>query len=421
MSEFVPTIVESLPYTKNIVTVFSGRKASLEILCKYLRKAISRGHIDEVHFWNYTRNPADDAFLKSIASPKLLCGESENFEQVNIEIAENGFDFEVVNDARVKIRVCDQSNKIEISLKRGNLFVTYNQFPLLSTIDYDPSFAHLIDKTGGKYRVSINNSRFVIYKNSAVVYETPLADFVVGEVYFKNSTYNSETGLLLEYKPEVDPFFLMQPFEKNSWKNYYQHYLDPSYTNSTIIKCDDDIVFIDLARLPLFISKIRGNPELPTPFDILYANTINNGVSAYYQQKYLYVIPKEIGDFEYPPGGFGGSLWESGEKASILHRHFVKNRALYTGGDYSDNDFIEIHSRFSINFFGILGENWYKIADAYQGSDNGTDEYNISVAFRENRGLKTVMYSPFYVSHLSFYSQGLQDSEDLLQMYSNLI
>jgi hypothetical protein len=418
MPEINPTVVDVLPPAKNIITVFSGRKASLEILCKYLRKAISRGHIDEVHFWNYTRNPADDAFLKSIASPKLLCGKRDNFEQVNIEIVENGFEFEVVNEARAKIRVCDQSNKIEISLKRGNLFVTYNQFPLLSTIEEASS----LEKTGGKYQVVIKAGRFVIYKNSVVIYETPLADFVIGEVYFKNSTSNtdseSEPGLLLEYKPEVDPFFLMQPSEKASWKDYYQHYLDPSYTNSTIIKCDDDIVFIDLARLPLFISKIRcDSPH----FDVLYANIINNGVAAYYQQKYLYVIPKELGDFEYPVGGFGGSLWESGEKASVLHRHFVKNRDLYTGRDYCDNEFIEIESRFSINFFGIRGENWYKIADAYEGSDNGTDEYNISVAFRENRGLKTVMYSPFYVSHLSFYSQGLQNSEDLLRMYSKLI
>ena len=39
---------------KNILTVFAGRKNNLEILIKYLKKALELKILDEIHFWNYT-------------------------------------------------------------------------------------------------------------------------------------------------------------------------------------------------------------------------------------------------------------------------------------------------------------------------------------------------------------------------------
>ena len=44
----------------NIVSIFAGRKNNLEILNKYLQKALYLKIIDEVHFWNNTRNKEDE-------------------------------------------------------------------------------------------------------------------------------------------------------------------------------------------------------------------------------------------------------------------------------------------------------------------------------------------------------------------------
>ena len=60
---------------KNILTIFAGRKQNLEILIKYLKKALELKILDEIHFWNYTRNPKDEEYLKTISSHIAL-----NFE-----------------------------------------------------------------------------------------------------------------------------------------------------------------------------------------------------------------------------------------------------------------------------------------------------------------------------------------------------
>ena len=44
----------------NIVSIFSGRKSNIEILKKYLTKALELNIIHEVHFWNNTRNSEDE-------------------------------------------------------------------------------------------------------------------------------------------------------------------------------------------------------------------------------------------------------------------------------------------------------------------------------------------------------------------------
>jgi dTDP-4-amino-4,6-dideoxygalactose transaminase len=46
----------------------------------------------------------------------------------------------------------------------------------------------------------------------------------------------------------------MDPCQKRPWFNYYHHYASPEYKDDIIIKCDDDIVFMDLTKLQEFIN-----------------------------------------------------------------------------------------------------------------------------------------------------------------------
>jgi len=207
-------------------------------------------------------------------------------------------------------------------------------------------------------------------------------------------------------------FYFMDTCER-SWRNYYEYYTNEEYENSTILKCDDDIVFIDLKKLPEFIEFVKKNE-----YDLVSANVINNGVAAYFQQNVLpgNLIPKELMDLEYPqPNGFEGSLWRSGKKAEALHNHFISNPEKFIDGKNEENFWIK--TRFSINFFGYKGKDWYRIHDSH-----GDDEHKLTVEFVRDRGFKNVLYTNFYVSHLNF-GQQLSDgmnTDDLIQKYHGL-
>ena len=60
-------------YIMNIISRFSGRKPNLQILTRYLNVALDLHIINEVHFWNYARNPDDEIFIKD------LCNTNNNF------------------------------------------------------------------------------------------------------------------------------------------------------------------------------------------------------------------------------------------------------------------------------------------------------------------------------------------------------
>jgi hypothetical protein len=97
----------------------------------------------------------------------------------------------------------------------------------------------------------------------------------------------------------------------------------------------------------------------------------------------------------------------------LLHRYFVKNYKEFINFDYKKN-VIPVKERFSINFFGIKGKNWSKIC-----SDCGRDdEFKLTVS----GGFKNVIYSGFYVSHLSFYkqSENFTDVDEIINQYDGL-
>ena len=121
-------------------------------------------------------------------------------------------------------------------------------------------------------------------------------------------------------------------------------------------------------------------------------------------------------DLEYPPGGACGSLWDSGEKAEILHNYFIKNYDNFLNYEYN-NEVIQINTRFSINFFGYKGKNWHKIINCY---DN--DEYKLTVDYVINTNFKNILYFDFYVAHLSFFKQNEKgiNLDKLIDNYNKL-
>lgn len=377
----------------NILSVFAGRKPNLQILRKYLKKALDSNIIDEVHFWNNTRNAYDEEYLKTISNLKRTSStNSGNYIIITPMISsDNSFELNVKASNDIHIKISDIDTEYEIVLGGWN-----NTKSVIR--ENNTEICHLIqdnvadENNGHDFKLMIHNSNLYVIKNGNILIAQKIKhDFEIKHIFFK--TGHNSVGDLTYNPTQNKGFYFMDTCEK-SWKNYYAYYNNKKHENDIILKCDDDIVFIDLYKLPKFIDFIKNND-----CDLVFSNTINNGVAAYFQQNKYHLIPTNLMELEYPPGGFCGSLWESGRKAEQLHDYFIENYKTFIDYNYHA-DIIPIKTRFSINFFGYKGRNWYKIQDAYVD-----DEYNLTVDYVTNRQFNNILYSDFYVSHLSFYRQ----------------
>jgi hypothetical protein len=375
----------------NIISIFSGRKPNIEILKMYLQKALDLNIIDEVHFWNNTKNINDEIYLKSISNLKRSSSINYNYNLISPTILNNSFELNIKapNDIHINITNMDQEYEIVLGgWSNTKSVIRENSNEICCLVQNDIADGNNYNN----YQINIKDDTLNVLKNNELLMSIKIQNnFEIKNIYFKTG-FNS-IGNLTYNTTRNKGFYFMDTCEK-SWKNYYTHYNDKQFENDVIIKCDDDIVFIDLHKLPKFIEFIKNND-----YDLVFANTINNGVAAYFQQNKYNLIPKDLMELEYPSGGFCGSLWESGKKAENLHNYFIDSYKNFLNYEYNDET-IKIDTRFSINFFGYKGKNWHKITNCYRD-----DEFNLTVNYVINKQFKNVIYSNFYVSHLSFFKQ----------------
>jgi hypothetical protein len=377
-----------------ILTVFAGRKHNIDVLRKYLSVAIQKGIIQEVHYWNNTRNKEDEEYIKTISNPKRTSSTGNGvYLKLNTPIRNNEFSVKAraPNDVHLKIQ---GENNVSYEIVIGGwsntkTVIRHEEFKDIISIETPNVCNAAIDM---ELRVKIENRDLFVFKNEELLIQCELPNpFQIEEIYCKTGCRS--VGYWSYEVVEHVGFYFMDTCEK-SWRNYYQHYTDSEYQSSIIIKCDDDIAFIDLDKLPDFIEYARGSD-----YDLLFANTINNGVSAFFQQHKYGLIPKELMMLEYPNNGLCGSLWESGKKAETLHEYFLENHTKFLTHDYN-KDVNHITTRFSINFFAYKCRNWHLIADCFVD-----DERMLTVDFVRDRGFRNAIYSDFIVAHLSFYKQ----------------
>lgn len=389
-----PHIYNSNDRSMNIITIFSGRKQNIEILNKYLKKALELNIIDEVHYWNNTRNLDDENYLKTISNLKRTSSTNEGiYNLITPIISNNSFELNIraSNDIHIKLTHLDLEYEIVLGgWNNTKSVIRENNNEIFNLIQNN-----IADKNNyNNFQINITNNVLNIIKNNKLIISQKIKYyFEIKNIYFKTG-YGS-VGDLTYNTSQNKCFYFMDTCEK-SWKNYYNYYNDKKFENDIIMKCDDDIVFIDLYKLPKFIDFIKNNE-----YDLVFANTINNSVSAYFQQNKYNLIPKELMDLEYPemtPDKYD-SLWESGEKAEILHNYFINNYNNFLNYEYN-NEIIPIYTRFSINFFGYKGKNWHKIIDCYTDDEELLTRYYV-----KNKQFKNILYTDFYVAHLSFYKQ----------------
>lgn len=209
---------------------------------------------------------------------------------------------------------------------------------------------------------------------------------------------------------------VMEVQDKTTWVEYYHYYTKERFPNHIIIKCDDDIMFVDPDRFSSFLDLRRRDRHS----FLLFPSIINNGVCAYVQQK-AGVLPEELfGLLPYEP--FQGRLWEDGKLAIKIHDFFIENvKECKKKTNRLPEYKIKIGDRTSINFFAVLSKDLPIFQ--YVPENQKDDEHIVSVELPRRFNRYNAIDQSCFVSHLSFYRQretGIHDESGLLKKYNTL-
>lgn len=213
---------------------------------------------------------------------------------------------------------------------------------------------------------------------------------------------------------------LFRPSNKGfcNWKDYYTYYSENIDDNTILIKCDDDIVYIDIKNFEKFIESVND--------DILYfPNIINNDVCAYYQVKngiHNLIDERDMQNCSKKLLEWGQGMpmteWHTFfEKADKIHELFLLNKDLF---HLENQELIEHGNRFSINFFAANSLAIRKYFSEFVLSHQSDDECFLSIITRKF-GKKNKINLNFALVHFQFGPQnGKLLDEKYLEKYNLL-
>lgn len=400
----------------------------MALLTRYVSVAIERGLIDEWHVWDFARNDEDRAWLSAkFPQVRMTPGSHTPYFDANMILCSSNkkfkFSVSASNDVHIGLRPTEpgadaieivlggwsnQSSIIrsmpgsELDLSEGERtqrrVLAYEVTPqVLGEYEFTDFSVELTKSSVSVLRgdkVVIRADQLALASHYSVGYRTGYGAnaewrFVHWEdrgAYLFLSTYSGRPVPQRDFETNEIPFY----------HRFYAHYgrIPSAYRDDIFLKCDDDIVFIDLDRLAAFIEFRKTERD----YFLVSANVINNGVCAYFQQQ-TGQIPETLMNFELPYEGHCGSLWESAERAGALHEFFTTN--CETNILPRAEPWLQIwNKRFSINFVSWLGEDFAHIPEIMID-----DEAYLSYHARWHSGKKNVIWGGLFVSHLSFYSQ----------------
>ncbi|AYG61503.1 hypothetical protein QD460_17800 [Rhizobium jaguaris] len=410
--------------TPVILVTFAGRQKRMEILTKYIRKAINDGIIDEWHIWDFTRSSQDNEWVTREFGPARYMRPEAPYQLKGTVAPRSSFRTNAKIDHDLHIAVLpngEAENYFEIVV--GGWVNTHSVLRTVKPSELD-NFANRGEaaviwskSTPGVLSPSQPN-QVVLSVDSAGIPTLQVNGVIVGTWPELNLSSGASVmvrggwGADLELCDVNAPVrrYVGNPNEKLPYWQAYDYYAKrlEKFSSAVFLKCDDDIVYLDIEKLNEFIEFRRANPN----YFVVSANVVNNGVCAYFQQLGG-ALPDELGHFERPPGGFGGSLWLSAERATQLHDFFLEKNDKHLP---LPNKVVEWKERQSINFISWLGKDLLHMA-----LPKGDDEYALTVDLPTFLDRPTAIYADFTVSHLSFgpQEQGL-DVDRLINAYDAL-
>ena len=209
-----------------------------------------------------------------------------------------------------------------------------------------------------------------------------------------------------------DRYIIYEPKNKDGGKSlfqdYYKYYANVGKYNDDdiLIKCDDDIVFIDIDKFGHFINQVDEN-------SFYFPNIVNNDVCAHIQTENkvheLLTNVKKPKDGEIEPL----SKWyECPDKAESIHEDFLANQEKYVISSYN----ISWKSRISINFFAGKFSYTKRAYDSFINRPRHLKHFGDEPYFALmcKNTVSHMIVPQFVVTHFSF---GGQESEKLSNHY----
>jgi hypothetical protein len=262
------------------------------------------------------------------------------------------------------------------------------------------------------------------YMELLMRYARRLADFGrVREVHVWNYTRCREDDAYV--RGLADParrILVMEPRHKNNWSNYYDHYTPEEYPDHVIIKCDDDILYMDLEAFDAFVRRRRSasSPLLAS------ASVLNNAAAARSQlEAGFFAAPGTRADIA--AADLPDRIWQSGVLAQGVHEHFDAHREWWLARaralpDDANAAPLTAGVRFSINFIAFLSSDLPHIRRAYALSHD--DEQALTVVLSGLLRRDSYVDLGFTVAHGAFYTQrggpGGMDEAKVLDIYRRL-
>lgn len=269
---------------------------------------------------------------------------------------------------------------------------------------------------GRKSNIQILHKYIEILLNENIINEYHIFDFT--------RNLKDKENLLIEYirlnKIYINRIFIYNydqdlNIENNQfdWSPFYKKISKKKfYKNSTIIKCDDDILFIDVYGLKNAINeRIKDKKSF-----IIHSNCINNNVCTYFQKDLFNSITEKLNI--YPKGGILGSTFENPTLSYIIQYQFLKDclNDINNIKKYFLKD-IYINTRISINFILLNGEDC-----KYFKNTSFNDEYELSSYYPEKFLRPNKIIGNFITCHYSYSLQEnlLSKKKDIKMMYEKL-
>jgi len=185
--------------------------------------------------------------------------------------------------------------------------------------------------------------------------------------------------------------------KKGCWEEYYDYYCNQAKykDDDIIIKCDDDIVFIDIEFFDDFINQIDDK-------HIYFPNIVNNDVCAYIQSKNnIHQLLKRIKHTRRGDTSTLTNWYTSYEKAKLIHTHFLTNNKNYRISGPN----IIWNSRISINFYGSEFSYIKKIYRLFVNRKNRISDEDFFAYICKDNQFNHIIVPKFVVSHFSFGPQ----------------
>ena len=390
-----------------VLITFAGRRKRMEILTQYIHAAMDAGIVDEWHVWDFTRSQQDHEwvtrefgpvrFMKadaayqdngSVSPGRSFRMNASITNDLHIGIVPNGHESEcyelVIGGWSNSHSVMRRLLKSELKSDRRS-----DAPPIWSR----PTPGILSPGTANKVVISVDDDGVPsLHINSVPIGRWPELNLKAGASIKMRGGFGADLELS-DVRSRVQRFVGNPGEQEPFWRayDYYARRVD-AYQDSIFLKCDDDIVYMDINKLDEFVEFRRNNPK----YLVVSANVVNNGVCAHFQQAGG-SIPEHVGHFELPPGGFGGSLWLSASRANQLHEFFLQHPDKRLP---LPEKVIDWTDRNSINFIAWLGRDLIHMA-----LPKDDDERALTVDLPELLDRPTAIYSDFMVSHLSFGTQ----------------